>query len=591
MLTLITAALLQAQVSPAPPYWQQQVEYTIEASLDEEAEVLRGVGRLTYHNRSPDTLDVIYLHLHLNAFRPNSRWAEVERRTEYDFQQLQDPDYAFERLGVVRTGGTTLSVTYPGEPDSVVARVSLPDPLEPGASLQLDFDWEARPSTLCRRQCRDGRSYDFAQWYPRVAPYDAYGWQAHTLLPQGEFYGEFGTYDVTLDLASDQVVGATGVPISGDPGWAPRTGSPRSEPLFNRDWYEAPASPDLGSFTAAPAPGRKRVRFRAEGVHHFAWSTSPEYRYEGGAHGDIGIHVLYRPGDEDWADGAAVQSTIRALTFLEDVFGPYPWPQLTNVHRLEGGGTEFPMIIMDGSASQGLILHESAHQYAHGILANNEWREGWLDEGMASFLTSWFAERSGQPREQVWYPLVERLGILEAQMSPLPIDTLAEAFPNFQSYGLKTYTKPSVVLYMLRELLGEDVFVRGLRSYYAKKALQHVTQSDFRAAMEYASGTDLEWFFDQWINTSATLDYSITSVATEQIRDGSWRTIVTVAREGEAWMPLTVQADETVEATRDRGRVIEVLLLTADRPTRVELDPGRTLLDTDRNNNVWTAGS
>jgi hypothetical protein len=176
-------------------------------------------------------------------------------------------------------------------------------------------------------------------------------------------------------------------------------------------------------------------------------------------------------------------------------------------------------------------------------------------------------------------------------MSPLPVDTLSEAFPTFQTYGLETYTKPSIVFYMLRELLGEDTFVRGLRAYYAKKALQHVTQADFRAAMEYACGRDLGWFFDQWINTSATLDYAVESVRTEQAADGSWRTTVTVTRAGDAWMPLTVVADGVRARTDDRARTFDVVLSTPARPSRVELDPAHTMLDLDRGNNVWTSDS
>jgi len=128
--------------------------------------------------------------------------------------------------------------------------------------------------------------------------------------------------------------------------------------------------------------GRKCVRFRAEQVHHFAFSLNPDYIYEQGRHGDAVVRVLYQPGDRaTWGQGKAVQNTVLALAWLDSLFGKYQWPQLTNVHRIEGGGTEFPMMIMDGSASIGLIVHETGHQYVMGQLANNEWREGWLDEG------------------------------------------------------------------------------------------------------------------------------------------------------------------------------------------------------------------
>ncbi|HEU0299253.1 MAG TPA: hypothetical protein VFR37_07365, partial [Longimicrobium sp.] len=376
---LIPAALLAPATLAAQgaPYFQQGVDYRIEARLDEGADVLHGRARLRYTNRSPATLDSLYLHQHLNAFRPNSAWAR--RELEYGerrFTDLGPADHAFERFTRVTIDGAAVSPAYPGAPDSTVTALPLPRPLPPGGSVEVVMDWDARLSTLPRRQGRRGRHFDFAQWYPRIAVYDHTGWAFQPLLPQGEFYGEFGRYDVTLDVAADQVIGATGVAVEGDPGYQERvTGSGYPPP---------PPGDELGLLAGAPGEGRKHVRFFADSVHHFAWSADPAYLHdfvvrtiideETGTHSAPGIHVLYLPGDTDWGDRAAARRTWDALTWLETMFGPYPWPQLTNVHRLEGGGTEFPMLIMNGSASEGLIVHETTHQYLHGILASNEWR-------------------------------------------------------------------------------------------------------------------------------------------------------------------------------------------------------------------------
>ena len=167
------------------PYWQQEANYTIEASLDDTSGVLSGAGALVYRNRSPDALDRVEFHLHLNAFRPNSVWARAEQRAQYDFQELSDPDFAYERLTAMRLAGVELEAEYPFAPDSTVVRFLLPNELASGEEATFSFEWEARLSTLCRRQCRAGRSHDFAQWYPRIAPYDHEGWQGHPLYPQG----------------------------------------------------------------------------------------------------------------------------------------------------------------------------------------------------------------------------------------------------------------------------------------------------------------------------------------------------------------------------------------------------------------------
>jgi hypothetical protein len=581
----LLALFVAAQPVQVPEYWQQDVHYTIEASLDESDGVLHGAATMVYDNRSPDSLDALYFHLHLNAFRPGSLWSQVERRPQLQFGDLEDPDFAYERMKSLRIGGRELELSYPNAPDSTVVRVALHEPLAPGGSVTVSLEWDARLATLCRRQCRQGRQYDFAQWYPRIAPYDADGWQEHPLYPQGEFYGEFATYDVTLDLAEDQVVGATGVPIAGDPGWRPTATSPLQQPLDRSGAYaerlEA-VSPE--ALDGVPAAGRKRVRFYAEDVHHFAWSVNPAYLYEGGTLGDIAIHVLFLPGDVEWDLGSVVNKTARALEWLQEAVGPYPWPQLTITHRLDGGGTEFPMFIGNGGPSQGLIVHEAAHQFAHGALANNEWRHAWLDEGMASFLTNWFMEDHGVA--DPWSGSVNRVAQADAAGLPVPVDTLSEDMPDFGTYGVLAYTKPSVMYRMLREYMGREAFRVGMNAYYDDKKLEHVVEADFRRHMEAAAGEDLGWFFDQWLRTTDGIDFAVGEVTQIQDRAGRWTTTVEVRRRGDAWMPVDVLVgDARVQATsRDRSQTVTVT--TSVRPEFVVLDPDWVLPDMNRNNTM-----
>ncbi|MDQ6926729.1 MAG: hypothetical protein M3154_10910, partial [Candidatus Eremiobacteraeota bacterium] len=339
-------------------YWQQRAGYRIIARLDEAREVLMATARLTYVNASPDTLHELFVHQYLNAFRPGSRWSATDAREgRVRFQTLGEPASGFQRFtGPPQVDGVAVRVTYPGAPDSTVAHFILPHPLAPRDSITVDLAWEARPSTVLRRQGRRGRSYDFAQWYPKVAVYDRGGWQPHALVPAGELYGEFGTFDVTLILADDQVVGATGVPVEGDPGWARASRRAVGGPTAVRTGAEAYGA-------VAPGPhvvpsqhlklhaGERAVRFLARGVHHFGWSTSPDYRYEGGIYvrqparaapggrfpvwDTVPVHVLYRPGDDTtFGGGRAVARTIAALGWLEHVYGPYGYPQMTVLHRL-----------------------------------------------------------------------------------------------------------------------------------------------------------------------------------------------------------------------------------------------------------------
>src|SRR3954470_7105418 len=276
-------ALLQT-VSPATGdtvgYWQQRANYTVVATLDEAQNKLHARGTLVYVNNSADTLREMFFHQYLNAFRPGSKWSAVdEREHRVRFQRLNDPDYGYERFTVPPVvNGTPVTVDYPGAPDSTVAHFKLPVPLGPRDSIRIAFEWDARPSTVPRRQGRRGRTFDFAQWYPKVAVYDRKGWEPNPLVPAGELYGEFGTYDVTMIVANDQVLASTGVPVSGDPGWArvSATGAPY---LANNAYANVPTVPQ----PEVPA-GQRAVRFVAQNVHHFAWSASPDYRYEGGVY-------------------------------------------------------------------------------------------------------------------------------------------------------------------------------------------------------------------------------------------------------------------------------------------------------------------
>jgi len=584
---MFAAALIAGLIAAADTtYFQQRVHYRIEARLDEQAQQLDARMRFGYRNNAPASLDTLWFHLHLNAFRPNSRWAQRELQFgERRFQQLGPDEHAFERVSRIVVNGAAVTPVFPLAPDSTVMAVPLPRPVASGDSLTIEMDWQARTSTLPRRQGRRGRHWDFAQWYPRIAVYDRDGWQVQPLLPQGEFYGEFGSYDVTLDVAADQVLGATGVPVEGDPGWAAAAARPDAMPQYRRDAYAARAAAPLGLLAEQPSNERRRVRWRAGDVHHFAWTTSPAYVYEGGSWEDIAIHVLYQPGDAEWANGVAVQRTAAALAAYDTIFGDFPWPQLTNVHRIEGGGTEFPMMVMNGSASEGLILHEVGHNYVHGILGNNEWREGWLDEGFVSYLTNWAHELAGRPVN--WSGTYASIRELELAGLAQPIALPSAEFSDMGIYGAMTYTKPSIVLRMLHWLMGNDAFRAALRKYYADNRLQHVREADLRAAVNDVATEPLDWFFQQWIHTTGTLDYRLGDVAMEQGTDGQWRVRVEVLREGNVWMPVDLRAGATVRrlTSRERRQLVEFRL--PEQPALIQLDPDGILLDLDPSNNRY----
>ncbi len=622
-------------------YWQQRADYVLVATLDERLGGIRASGTMHYVNHSPDILRELWVHQHLNAFRPGSRWSAADEREGRErFQKLREPDFAYERFTTPPSiGGRALVAEYPLAPDSSVVRLLLPSPMRSGDSVTVRFAWDARPSTVPRRQGRRGRSYDFSQWFPKVAVYDRAGWHPNALVPAGEFYGEFGAFDVTLVLPNDQVVGATGVPVSGDPGWARAAVRGTAPPRLASTAYRNVASaPSVNVPT-----GYRAVRFIARDVHHFAWSVSPGFRYEGGTYvrapaqewrfpiwDTVSVHTLYRADANDdcgraylsiyndsvryeravaeciatsrtqWEGGKALRYAMQSLRWLEALYGDYPYPQLTILKRIDGGGTEFPMLVENGSASLDLTLHEVGHIFTYGILANNEWQSAWMDEGLTSYQTSLQQGDSrvllaarlaaandrnpAQPADSALRTLRAILDSATVAQSRLvragvaePIGTRADLFQSFPTYNDMVYDRASAMYQALHDVLGEEDFQSFMRDYYARWQFRHVDRWAMQASAERISRKSLGWFFDQWVNRVGTIDYALRGAVVSRDGEG-WVVTATLSRSAGAYrhpMPIGVRttAGWTVVRASSALDVQSVRVKVSGMPDAIWLDP------------------
>jgi hypothetical protein len=424
---------------------------------------------------------------------------------------------------------------------------------------------------------------------------------------------------VDLDLPGDEVMGATGVPICGDPGWERANQVPDKPIEYQRDYYPgAPRYQPQGNdcvLTDGPtvprsdgtAGGRKRVVWYAEDVHHFAMSMNPGYRYEGGRWGGVVIHVLYQPGDEaTWGNGIATGRTARALEWLDGFYGRFGWPQITNVHRIEGGGTEFPMMIHDGSASQGLIVHELGHNYTMGLLANNEWREGWLDEGFTSFQNSLFFE-SQHPGGDAYAQREPFLTGLDLDGLSEPASQVSEDYRDFNSYNVSINSRGEVFFHQLRYLVGDEAMHRIMRTFYARWKYKHVDEEAFRDVAEEVSGRDLSTLFAQALHGTTLVDYAVGKVSmgrsggqaegADQRTVGpssGWVTRVEVLRRAEGRLPVEVwvigESDTMMVRTDGLAEREWVTVPTRSKPKQVLLDPRLRTRDWNMLNNAWRRG-
>lgn len=589
----------------ASDYWQQWVHYQMDVSLDTSEHTIKGISKITYVNHSPDTLDKIYMHLYPNAFQVGSVKYREFQRVHYDGGISADnPSY----IKILRFEINSKGVLQPVDIKIIdtILEAPLPNPLHPGDTLQFELDWLHQVREHNGRAGYKKSQYDMAQWYPKMVVYDHKGWQNIPFHAMGEFYGEFGIYDVTLDLPGNYIVGATGVITAGDPGWSSVT---VDTSIKLSDWLES-REEKADDFT-----DRRSVTFHAEQVHDFAWIASPNFLYESGEWEGITIHVLYdAQRGQDWTK-EVVRRGERVLEWLSTNFGEYPYPQVTITHALLGGGMEYPMLVMNGSSSEGLIAHEVGHIWFYGILGNNELEEAWLDEGFTTFQTGWYMMKQYPPfgREKskrdhfgkfrFLQNLFSMNTILESTRWDVadfitsgyntPIAGPARKSLGFSVYRQNAYSKPANMLYNLKGYLGEERFLKAMQAYYDQWKLKHPNEERFRFVMEKVTGEELDWFFNSWLHEKGFADYTLSGWDRKQLSNGEYEVTATIINKGTMEYPLDVEVELANGKKYRPERWTNFInnwkdnytFTVPSKPKRITLDPDDWILDIDRRDN------
>jgi len=584
-------------------YWQQYVEYDMAVVLDTGEKTLTARSELIYVNHSPDTLHHVLMHLYDNAFNEGTIAQQVQGGRNDTYIKAK----SWTGIRIKAAVADSLPLTFVIRDDTILD-ITLNRSLFPGDTLHFRLDWTSLIHPHLGRSGYEEQQFDFAQWYPKFVVYDENGWHDDPFGGWGEFYGEFGNFTVSLDVPAGQIVGATGVVNSGDPGW---TAVSVDTSRAWDEWVKEFSEDREAYLINLDSTSRRKVTFVAENVHDFAWLCSPDFVYEHGQWNGIDVNVLFttRVG-EKWTR-AVVKHGISALSWLSKKFGPYPWPQMTISKALLGGGMEYPMLIMDASESESLIVHEIGHNWFYGLFGNDELDDAWLDEGFTTFQTRWYQEhyypQNGYAitRDNITSFEAEHLPrqmYLESALKPViayltsprnePIATHSFDFINQGSYRTNVYSKASLMLHSLKEYLGEDRFLAGMGLYYRRWALKHVNEERFIKAMEDGSGEELDWFFDQWLHTTHFVDYRLLDWQVEKVSENHYQTRVTVENSGGLFVPIPVtlygSADQLAEASLQdfRYRQEGVIEIESDfEPVRVKLDADNVFLDVDRRNN------
>jgi len=489
-------------------YFQQQVNYHIRVKLLPELNRLEATERLTYHNHSPDTLRVLYLHLYMNKFK-NDREIALPKKSKEGYTEI---------IFFQDSSGQELSYRVEG----TVLKLFLNRFLAPGDSQQFFIRFNTILPPAAERFGYYGYHYDVGNWYPVPAVYDHRGWHTDQHL-DSEFYQEWGNFRVEITVPRGFVVGATGVLQNPE-------ALPDSVEFTDRqiDYYQ---QYDTTTVT---------YRFLARQVHDFAWSADPEFVLRKVETGNTSIQFLILPYRlEEWEP--QIELTRKAFNFFQEKIGPYPYPSLTVVDGyVKAGGIEYPnlVIINDGIYDQrdllATIIHEVAHQWFYGLLANNQTRYGWMDEGFATYFENLGMDfvRQNKPAyihspPGFWgkyFGYWEDIGQADLltylsyirQGKEEPINLHFDWF-QYDPY-IPYYQKMSLVITQLQLLLGDSLFWKGIRHYYQTWRFRHPYPKDLFRVFEAVSGRKLDWFFEEWLNTTWHCDYSV-----EKYR-GHWRT-------------------------------------------------------------------
>ena len=591
--------------APGATYWQQWTDYRIDASLDPEEKRLDGRATITYYNRSPRALNVVFLHLLQNLHAPG-----VPRNRPVEMT-------GGVQLTGVAVGGQALSEGElrrgPGyQVQGTILGVRPPLPLRSGDSLTLEISWGFKAPQSGRMGWNKDNLIYTAYWYPQMAVYDdVVGWQLDSYLGNAEFYMGYGNYDVTIEAPDGWLIMGTGT-LQNRADVLPAAVLERLTRAEQSDDVVAVLTENdfgPGRATRTSASGRLRWRFTAQNVRDMAFSATRESRWDaartavGDRDGDgqvdyTRVDAIWRSSAPRWQHSA--RYTQHAIDFLSRFTGvPYPWPHMTAVEGggIMGGGMEFPMMTLIGdynnagdSALYYVTAHEEAHMWLPMIVGVDEKRYGWMDEGSTSFHENQAAKEffPGQDFDE---------GDRQSYIAQTRRGTEGEMmrwtdFHYQGAGGVASYSKPASALVALRRSLGEERFLRGWQTYLRSWAFKHPKPWDFFSTMEAASGEDLDWFWHSWYYETWTLDQVVEAV---EATPGGTR--IVIADRGYLPMPayVTVTFDDGTTDTRVvsvehwlTGQAHATLDIDSSRPVvKVELDADGALPDIDRANNVW----
>ena len=516
------------QLSFSQNYWQQHVEYFMDINVDVSDFTFSGKQKLIYTNNSPDTINKVYYHLFFNAFRPGSQM-DVRSRTIKDpdsrvgnrIFELTPKDYG--SLDVVSLEQNGKEVVFEQKETILLAR--LEKPLLPGKKTELSMVFKGQVPLQIRRSGKmnkEGVHLTMTQWFPKLSEYDFEGWHPNPYIAR-EFHGVWGDYTVNITIDKNYVIGGTGYLKNANEighGYSSKNKEKKEETLT---W-----------------------EFYAPNVHDFAWAADPDYIHDvQQSDSGVDLHFFYKPdaGEENWKK--LQEDTLGLLEYFEENIGPYPWKQYSVVQGGDGG-MEYAMCTMitvkrSYPSLFGVTAHELAHSWFQHILANNEAKHPWMDEGFTEYITS-LAEKDVSGKTSLFphkssydsYYMINKIQLQNPSLTiEQPLTIHSDRYDYNFTYGASSYSKGAVFLSQLGYIIGKENLSKTIKRYYNEFKFKHPTPNDFKRVAEKVSDLELEWYLNDWTRTTNKVDYDL-DIFDKNSRD------LSIKRIGRIPMPLEV---------------------------------------------------
>ena len=563
--------------------WQQTVNYSIEVMLDDQNHILRGFETMEYINNSPNTLGEIYIHLWPNAYK-NDQTAFAKQmlengETSFYFSKDKDRGYIESLDFFINGKGTTWAFDITNQD---IAKIILNTPLKPGEKCLISTPFLVKIPTIFSRLGHDGQTYNLTQWYPKPAVYDINGWNPIPYLNQGEFYSEFGSFDVKIKLPKNYIVAATGV-LQDESEISFRNDKGKNTGVIENTYCKTPF---------------KTVQFKQDNIHDFAWFASKNFgilksSIEIGGKTIETFVYSQKTGDLINNNTDAIKT---ALTYYSENAGNYPYSHASVVKSelKAGGGMEYPMITVCDILNQEVIIHEVGHNWFYGILGSNERRYPWMDES----INSYFETDAMKPttlskqtnKRQNFINNANDFGMDVLAINATRLNTsqavgLHSADFTDLNYGTMVYGKGSLIFKHLKAVMGDDDFKDAFKAYFETWKFKHPLPGDMQDVFEKTTGKKYDWFFNDLINSNEKLDIKFKSVKVG--KDGFYK-IILKNNYPNMPVPVTLFSGKVELSTFIVEQEAEVLNIVSNyKVDNFIIDPEKVTMDANRKNNQY----